>query len=175
MTQLSPASLAREPRRVKARFMVPLAVVLVFIMGVFAVTALRAEADIRDQDIAERTDAVEKLFVQKLDKDANLMIATTRAIMTNQSVERAFRDLDRPALSHLLSPLFANLRDKHHLTHLYFTGPDLINLYDRQKPFQRAERVRAPPPASRLGLRLSCRHGSVLSRNRPASVSGHRQ
>ena len=114
--------------------MIPLAIVLVFIMGVFAVAALRAEADIRDQDIAERTAAVEKLFVQKLNKDANLMIATMRAIMTNQSVERAFRDLDRPALSHLLSPLFASLRDKHHLTHLYFTGPDLINLYRFHSP-----------------------------------------
>jgi signal transduction histidine kinase len=134
MTQLSPASQAREPRRVKARFMIPLAIVLVFIMGVFAVAALRAEADIRDQDIAERTAAVEKLFVQKLDKDANLMIATMRAMMTNPLIERAFRDLDRPALSHLLSPLFASLRDKHHLTHLYFTGPDLINLYRFHSP-----------------------------------------
>lgn len=114
--------------------MAPLAVVLVFIMGVFAVAALWVEADIRDQDIAERTAAVEKLFVQKLDKDTNLMIATLRAMMTNQSIERAFRDLDRPALSRHMGALFANLRDKHHITHLYFTGPDLINLYRFHSP-----------------------------------------
>lgn len=114
--------------------MAPLAVVLVFIMGVFAVAALWVEADIRDQDIAERTAAVEKLFVQKLDKDTNLMIATLRAMMTNPSIERAFRDLDRPALSRQMGSLFANLRDKHHITHLYFTGPDLINLYRFHSP-----------------------------------------
>lgn len=114
--------------------MAPLAVVLVFIMGVFAVAALWVEADIRDQDIAERTAAVEKLFVQKLDKDTNLMIATMRAMMTNPSIERAFRDLDRPALSRQMGSLFANLRDKHHITHLYFTGPDLINLYRFHSP-----------------------------------------
>lgn len=114
--------------------MAPLAVVLVFIMGVFAVAALWVEADIRDQDIAERTAAVEKLFVQKLDKDINLMIATMRAMMTNPSIERAFRDLDRPALSRQMGSLFANLRDKHHITHLYFTGPDLINLYRFHSP-----------------------------------------
>lgn len=134
MTQISPAPQAREPRRVKARFMAPLALVLAFIMGVFAVAALWVEADIRDQDIAERTAAVEKLFLQKLDKDTNLMIATMRAMMTNPSIERALRDLDRPALARQLSPLFASLRDKHHITHLYFTGPDLINLYRFHSP-----------------------------------------
>ncbi|MFA4968686.1 MAG: ATP-binding protein [Sulfuritalea sp.] len=134
MTQISPAPQAREPRRVKVRFMVPLAVVLVFIMGVFAAAALWVEDDVRDQDIAERTAAVEKLFVQKLEKDTNLMAATMRAMMTNQSIERAFRDLDRPALSRELSPLFASLRDKNHITHLYFTGPDLINLYRFHSP-----------------------------------------
>ncbi|TRZ91233.1 MAG: histidine kinase [Rhodocyclaceae bacterium] len=114
--------------------MVPLAVVLIFIMGVFTAAALRVETDIRNQDIAERTDAVEKLFLQKLDKDVNLMTATMRAMMTNASIERAFRELDRPALSRQLSPLFASLRDKHHITHLYFTGPDLINLYRFHSP-----------------------------------------
>ncbi|MDP2135841.1 MAG: ATP-binding protein [Sulfuritalea sp.] len=134
MTQTSPVPRAREPRRVKARFIAPLALVLVFIMGVFATAALWVEADIRDQDIAERTAAVEKLFLQKLDKDTNLMIATMRAMMTNPSIERAFRELDRPALSRQMSALFANLRDKHHITHLYFTGPDLINLYRFHSP-----------------------------------------
>ncbi len=134
MTQTSPAPQAREPRRVKARFIAPLALVLAFIMGVFATAALWVEADIRDQDIAERTAAVEKLFLQKQDKDTNLMIATIRAMMTNPSIARAFRDLDRPALSRQLSPLFSSLRDKHHITHLYFTGPDLINLYRFHSP-----------------------------------------
>ena len=37
--------------------MVPLAVVLMFIMGVFAVAILMVEAHIRDRDIAERSAA----------------------------------------------------------------------------------------------------------------------
>ncbi|NJD33472.1 MAG: histidine kinase [Betaproteobacteria bacterium] len=134
MTQISPMSQTRQPRRVKVRFMAPLAVVLAIIMGVFAAAALWVEADIRDQDIAERTAAVEKLFLQKLDKDTNLMIATMRTMMTNPSIERAFHQLDRPTLARQLGPLFASLRDKHHITHLYFTGPDLINLYRFHSP-----------------------------------------
>lgn len=109
--------------------MAPLAVVLIFIMSVFAVAILRIEVHIRNQDSDERTAAVAKLFAQKLDKDSNLMIATMRAMMTNRAIEQAFRARDRAALARQGSALFASLRDNHRITHLYFTGPDLINLY----------------------------------------------
>ncbi|MDO8787951.1 MAG: ATP-binding protein [Sulfuritalea sp.] len=121
--------------------MVPLALVLIFIMGVFAAAALWVEADIRDQDIAERTAAVEKLFVQKLDKDTNLMIATMRAMMTNQAIAQAFRKGDRQALARQGDPLFASLRDNHRITHLYFTGPDLINLYRFHSPDEFGDQI----------------------------------
>ncbi|MCF8178328.1 MAG: histidine kinase [Sulfuritalea sp.] len=141
MNQTSTTPQARKPRRVKARFITPLALVLLFIMGVFAAAILWVEANIRDQDIAERTAAVGKLFVQKLDKDTNLMIATMRAMMTNQSIEQAFLKLDRKALSKQLSPLFASLRDKHRITHLYFTGPDLVNLYRFHSPNESGDTI----------------------------------
>ncbi|OHC67969.1 MAG: histidine kinase [Rhodocyclales bacterium RIFCSPLOWO2_02_FULL_63_24] len=57
------------------------------------------------------------------------MIATMRAMMTNRAIEQAFRKRDREALSRQGSFLFASLHDNHRITHLYFTGPDLINLY----------------------------------------------
>lgn len=125
---------ALGPRRVKVRFIAPLAVVLLFILGVFAVAILFVEIHVRDKDIAERTTAVEKLFVQKLEKDANLMIATMRAMMTNESVAQAFRDQDRNALARQVAPLFSSLRDNHRITHLYFTRPDLVNLYRFHRP-----------------------------------------
>jgi signal transduction histidine kinase len=121
--------------------MIPLAVVLVFIMGVFAAAALLAENEIRDKDIAERTAAVEKLFVQKLGKDTNLMIATVRALMTNRAVENAFRRGDRAALAAQLGELFTSLRDRHHITHMYFTGPDLINLYRFHSPDEFGDKI----------------------------------
>lgn len=122
------------PRRIKVRFIAPLAVVLLFILGVFAVAILLVEVHVRDKDIAERTIAVEKLFVQKLEKDSNLMIATMRAMMTNESVAQAFRDQDRNALARQVSALFSSLRDNHRITHLYFTRPDLVNLYRFHRP-----------------------------------------
>ena len=121
--------------------MVPLAVVLMFIMGVFAVAILMVEAHIRDRDIAERTAAVEQIFLQKIDKDTNLMVATMRALMTNQAIERAFRQRDREALAQLGGPLFASLRDRHRITHLYFSGPDLVNFYRFHSPEEFGDRI----------------------------------
>ncbi len=131
MTHLAAAA---KPRRVKARFMAPLAVVLVFIMGTFAAAILAVGAHVREQDIAERTTSVGKLFRQKLSRDTNLMMATMRAMMTNQAMAQALRQRDRAALSRQGDALFASLRDNHRITHLYFTGPDLINLYRFHSP-----------------------------------------
>lgn len=121
--------------------MVPLAAVLVFIMVVFASAFLLVEEHIRDQDIAERTVAVEKLFVQKLSKDTNLMMATMRAMMSNQAIERAFRNRDRVGLSAQGGPLFARLRDDHRITHLYFSGPDLISFYRFHSPDEFGDKI----------------------------------
>jgi signal transduction histidine kinase len=161
MIQTSPASQAREPRRVKARFIAPLALVLIFIMGVFAAAILLVETHVRDQDIAERTAAVEKLFVQKLNKDTNLMTATMRAMMTNQAIERAFQRRDRQALSRQVGSLFASLRDNHRITHLYFTGPDLINLYRFHSPDEFGDEIDRVT-AIKSKERLDAAHGLEL-------------
>lgn len=133
MTSVSPT---RQPKRIKAKFIGPLAVALVFIMCVFAVAIYGIETRIRDQDLAERSAAVANLFAQKLDKDTNLMMATMRAMMTNKAMEAAFRSGDRSGLAQQGQDLFRTLRDEHRITHLYLTRPDLINLYRFHSPHE---------------------------------------
>ncbi len=124
----------RQPRRVKAAFIGPLALALTFVMCVFAVAIYLVEASVRDRDLAERSAAAGKLFEQKLGKDANLMRAVLRAMTTNPALEKAFRDGDRESLARQTGPLFDTLRAEHRITHLYFTGIDLINLYRVHSP-----------------------------------------
>jgi signal transduction histidine kinase len=131
MTFVSPT---QQPKRVKAKFIWPFAIALVFIMCVFAVAIYGIEARIRDQDLSERSAAVAKLFEQKLDKDTNLMMATMRAMMTNDAMENAFRRNDRDALARQGGALFTALRDDHRITHLYLTRPDLVNFYRFHSP-----------------------------------------
>lgn len=131
MTSVSPI---RHPRRVKAAFIGPLALALTFVMCVFAVAIYLVEASVRDRDLAERSAAAGKLFEQKLDKDSNLMRAVLRAMTTNPTLEKAFRERDRASLARQTGPLFETLRSEHRITHLYFTDLDLINFFRVHSP-----------------------------------------
>ena len=131
---MEPAAPDRNPRRVKAAFIGPFAITLAFIMAVFAAAIHLVENRIREQELAERSTAVAKLFAQKLDKDTNLMRAVLRAMTSNPAVEAAFLRRDRKGLARQGAPLFATLRADHRITHLYFTGPDLVNVYRLHSP-----------------------------------------
>jgi signal transduction histidine kinase len=131
---MTSVSITRQPKRVKAKFIGPFAIALLFIMCVFAIAIYGIEARIRDQDLVERSAAVAKLFAQKLEKDTNLMMATMRAMMTNGAMENAFRRSDRDGLAQHGGPLFQTLHDEHRITHLYLTRPDLVNFYRFHSP-----------------------------------------
>lgn len=131
MTSVSPI---RHPRRVRAAFIGPLALALTFVMCVFAVAIYLVEASVRDRDLAERSAAAGKLFEQKLGKDSNLMRAVLRAMTTNATLEKAFRERDRASLARQTEPLFETLRSDHRITHLYFTDLDLVNFFRVHSP-----------------------------------------
>lgn len=128
------ASLNRKPRRVKAAFIWPFAIVLTFILGAFAATTYFLEVRVRDRDLAERVSAVAKLVDQKLDKDTNLMQAVLRTMMDNPDIETALASRDRAALIQEAGPLFEALRADHRITHFYFNTPDLVNLLRLHSP-----------------------------------------
>lgn len=131
MNSVSPA---RQPKRIKARFIGPFALMLAFVMCVFAIAIYSIETRIRDRDLVERSAAVVNLFAQKIDKDTNKMMATLRAMMINQEMGDAFRQSDRGALAQQGGELFHSLNAEHKITHLYFIRPDLVSLYRFHSP-----------------------------------------
>jgi signal transduction histidine kinase len=138
---VSSISPTRQPTRVKAKFIGPFALALAFIMCVFAIAIYGVETHIRDQDLTERSQAVANLFAQKLDHDANLMMATLHAMMSNRAMEEAFRRGDRQELARQGGPLFDALRNEHNITHLYLTRPDFVNLYRFHSPEEFGDRI----------------------------------
>lgn len=134
LSRMKPSSLGVQPRRVKASFIGPFAIVLTFILGAFVAMAYYLEVRVRDRALAERVTAVAKLVDQKLSKDTNLMQAVLRTLMGNQAIEAAFASLDRDALLREAGPLFETLRADHRITHLYFNGPDLVNVLRLHSP-----------------------------------------
>lgn len=127
-------SITPQPRRIKAVFIWPFALVLTFILCAFVATAYFLEVKVRDRALADRVTAVSKLFDQKLGKDANLMQGVLRTLMTNPSIELAFSHLDREALRREVGPLFEVLHKDHRITHLYFNSPDLVNVVRLHSP-----------------------------------------
>jgi signal transduction histidine kinase len=130
-----------QPRRVKARFIGPFTAALLFILMVFSLAFYGVGTHIRERDLAERSGAVAKLFALKLAKDGNLMRAVGQAIMGNAAIGEAFRKGDPQALERHGRALFETLRSDHRITHLYFTGPDRINLYRFHSPTTRGDEI----------------------------------
>ncbi|NDP37302.1 MAG: histidine kinase [Rhodoferax sp.] len=129
-------ALSTKPRRVKATFIWPFAIVLTFILAAFVATAYYLQVQVRDRALAARVAAVAKLVDQKLSKDTSLMQAVLSTMMGNRAIELAFASLDRGALVREAGPLFETLRADHRITHLYFNGPDLVNALRLHSPGQ---------------------------------------
>lgn len=138
MSSVSPTG---KPRRVKAAFLAAFAIAITVIMAVFATAIYKVEVKVRDRDLAERSAAAAKLFAVKLEKDGNLMRAVAHAMMGNAAIEQAFRGGDRDGLERSARGLFDILRDDHRITHLYFTGPDRINLYRLHTPTEHGDQI----------------------------------
>ncbi|PKO90107.1 MAG: histidine kinase [Betaproteobacteria bacterium HGW-Betaproteobacteria-12] len=158
---MSTVSAPRRPQRVKAKFFVPFAIALLFILLVFAVAIYSVERRVRDQDLAERSAAVAKLFAQKLDKDTNLMLAAMRALMTNQAMEGALRAGDRQQLAAQAGDLFQRLRREHRITHFYLTSPALINILRLHSPDKHGDHI-ARVTLDRAQARQLAVHGLEL-------------
>ncbi|MBL8478725.1 MAG: histidine kinase, partial [Sterolibacteriaceae bacterium] len=122
-------------------FMGAFAIAIIVIMAVFATAIYMVEVKVRDRDLAERSSAAAKLFAVKLEKDGNLMRAVAHAMMGNAAIEQAFRGGDRDGLERSARGLFETLRGDHRITHLYFTGPDRINLYRLHTPAEHGDRI----------------------------------
>ena len=138
---MDPTTPSTQPRRVKAAFLGPFALAIAVIMAAFVAAAYLIEAKLRDRDLTERALAVAQLFEVKLGKDGNLMRAVVRAMMGNAAIEEAFRRGDRAAIERYARELFESLRRDHRITHLYFNGPDRINLYRLHTPAEFGDRI----------------------------------
>ncbi|AVR89998.1 ATP-binding protein [Thauera aromatica] len=138
MTTVSPLE---YPKRIKTKFIAPYALVLLIVLHVFVAAFYAVEMRVRDRDLSERSAAVSQLFEQKLAKDTNLMMATTRALMTNAAMESAFERGDREEVARLGDGLFSTLQAEHRITHLYLVRPDLATLYRFHSPGQSGDRI----------------------------------
>jgi two-component system cell cycle sensor histidine kinase/response regulator CckA len=118
----------------KKRTLIPLSLGMAVLLGAFVVSIYNCRQKHMTTQVESKLHAVQELFTGQLDSDAGMMAAALHMLRRDQGVKTALKAQDRKALFDLTSAEFGHLHVVHGLTHLYFTGPDRINILRVHKP-----------------------------------------
>jgi len=125
--------------RVRARILLPFALVILFVIAAFVVTAYYYEGRDHEQGMTEKVAAVDRLFRRGLEQDSALMHASLIGLSMDDGLKKAFLQGDREALLKRAWPLFDKLRKNHRISHFYFSGPDRVNFLRVHQPDQHGD------------------------------------
>ena len=130
-----------KQERIKTRILVPFAVGLALLLGIFIWNTYRQGKRRNHEDLEKYLDTAQSLLASFLEKDAAMMDATLDVVMKDERLRAAFEREDVEALLSRVGPLFEELRDEHRVTHFYFTGPDRVNLLRVHQPDQGGDTI----------------------------------
>lgn len=110
------------------RILVPLCAALFILIGTFAFTIYKIEENDIKADAGLKLESVEDLMRGVINRDIKHMSGLLRIFMKNERIAAALRARDRTALYDNAAEIFGELRSQEGLTHLYFSGPDRVNV-----------------------------------------------
>ena len=125
----------------KVRILIQLTLATVLLLGAFLFSSYHSRQKHTINDVLGTIDAVETLFASQLKSDASMMRAVLHMLLADEQLKAAMRDGDRKALFEQTVTLFAGLNSEHGITHLYFTGPDRVNLLRVHKPDKNGDEI----------------------------------
>jgi len=123
-----------SPGSIRPRFLVALTVVLVLLLGTSLLSAYLHVRNRAHQVRKARTDEVEKLLELHLREDAAMLNAALVAMSQDDRLRAGLVARRRDLLLERATPLFRRLHRELEVSHLYFTGPDRVNLLRVHKP-----------------------------------------
>jgi diguanylate cyclase (GGDEF)-like protein/PAS domain S-box-containing protein len=94
-----------------------------------------------DAEIASQIKELETVLLSDIESDARHMRVETNYIKEIPGLKQALINGDREQLLELSAPLFKQLHHHFHITHLYFTGPDRINIARAHEPSRFGDRI----------------------------------
>jgi PAS domain S-box-containing protein len=130
-----------KENNLKTRILVPLALGLSVLLGVFIFNAYRAYYKEISNNVEKRLETVDEFLETHLSLEEELLTATIEMLSANQRIQDAWLAKDRPKLLELTSPLLQNLRNKYNVTHLYFHDIDRVNFLRVHKPEMRGDLI----------------------------------
>ena len=126
---------------IKLRIFIPLILAVAVLLGSFIFALRHDQNRTSELEIRRTAGDLQKLLHAEQQDDAALMATTIQAIMNDERMAQAFRVGDREALRLRTAPLLETLRTQHRITHLYFHGPDRVNLLRAHHPEQHGDLV----------------------------------
>jgi signal transduction histidine kinase/DNA-binding response OmpR family regulator len=148
---------SRSGERIKLRIFVPLILAVVVLLGSFIV-ALRHDQNRRSEvEICRSAEELQKLLRVEQKQKTATMATAMQAILNDERMAQAFRARDRAALLQRAGPLQKALSLQHQITHMYFHGPDRVNLLRVHHPDQHGDLI------NRFTLREAERTGEMAS------------
>lgn len=118
----------------KVRILFPLTLAMVSLLGTFVFSFHWSQKKLLTNNIDSNLRSVEELFIGQLKSDAGMMGAVIHVLTQDEHLKVAMKAEDRKALHDRAATLFGSLNEGHDITHLYFTGPDRVNVLRVHKP-----------------------------------------
>lgn len=115
-------------------FLVPLASASAILLGIWITMIYMHEHDMIESEVARTQVLVNKMYNDDVEHDARMLNAAMTVISLDDALHAALARQDRAALLKLSAPLNDELRRRFGITHLYFTGPDRVNLLRAHQP-----------------------------------------
>lgn len=131
----------RKTNSLRLRVLVPLIVALILILSSMALILRHSQQKVLELELAAKTREVEKLFLEYRNEEAKKLSLALSTLTLNKELMAAFKARDRERLHDLTRSYFERLRLQYHVTHLYFTGPDRVNILRVHQPERYGDRI----------------------------------
>lgn len=127
--------------RLKRRILVPLALAFAAMMALFFLTLYWTQQKEMVSVVDHNFAAVERLFAGLLKGEASMMASSLHILLRDKELEAALMAKDRKALLDQTATMFGHMLSAHGITHLYFTGPDAVNILRVHQPGRYGDKI----------------------------------
>ncbi len=125
----------------KARILLPLALVLAILLGAFHFSLYRHEKADASHRFAGDLQAAKTYYQRALVRRGEKLGAVLETILHDEKLQAALRAGDRDALLKRSAPLFKNLHDQYGITHFYFEDAARVNVLRVHQPERHGDAI----------------------------------
>lgn len=126
---------------VQHRLMIPLAFVMLVLVGGFIYLLISEQQKVLDVRSQENISGVSYDLEQFLEIEAEKMSLMQSILLNNENLNNELKDHDIDGLINDYQPIFEQLRDNYGVTHFYFLDSDRVNLIRLHNPEKRGDLI----------------------------------